>query len=115
MQLPFFGLKLEDLYGASWHLHLYFFVFLFLSELLHVFDIQHALTFFVPCFSGSTSGAFKGGHDVVAEKDLEHLLYLLDGKAGVAVWQNQMERTTPNMIYQAWRHEPEVKYGIFTL
>ncbi|XP_008805969.1 uncharacterized protein LOC103718779 isoform X1 [Phoenix dactylifera] len=57
---------------------------------------------------GSFSGAFKGGHDVVIEKDLEHLLHLLDGKAGDAVWQNQMERTTPNMIYQAWRHEPEV-------
>lgn len=57
---------------------------------------------------GSFSGAFEDGDDVVAEKDLEHLLHLLDGKVGDSVWQNQMERTTPNMIYQAWRHEPEV-------
>lgn len=23
-------------------------------------------------------------------------------------WQSLMERSTPNMSYQAWRHEPEV-------
>ncbi|XP_008786105.2 uncharacterized protein LOC103704543 isoform X1 [Phoenix dactylifera] len=55
-----------------------------------------------------SSGAFEDGHDVVTDKDLEHLLHFLDGKVGDAVWQNQMERTTPNMMYQAWRHEPEV-------
>lgn len=54
------------------------------------------------------SVTFEGEHDVVTEKDLEHLLYLLDGKIGDAAWQNLMERTTHNMIYQAWRHEPEV-------
>ncbi|KAJ6801015.1 uncharacterized protein M6B38_199365 [Iris pallida] len=46
--------------------------------------------------------------DAVTEKDLEHLLYLLDGKVGDNFWQNMMERTTSNMTYQAWRHEPEV-------
>ncbi|KAJ6835901.1 uncharacterized protein M6B38_329505 [Iris pallida] len=46
--------------------------------------------------------------DAVTEKDLDHLLYLLDGKVGDTVWQNMMERTTSNMTYQAWRHEPEV-------
>ncbi|XP_020092487.1 uncharacterized protein LOC109712996 [Ananas comosus] len=62
---------------------------------------------------GSSSVTFEGEHDVVTEKDLEHLLYLLDGKIGDAAWQNLMERTTHNMIYQAWRHEPEVSPIIY--
>ncbi|XP_028804347.1 uncharacterized protein LOC114759348 [Neltuma alba] len=43
----------------------------------------------------------------VTEADLEHLLHLLEGKDGVMDWQSLMERSTPNMAYQAWRHEPE--------
>ncbi|KAJ0982398.1 hypothetical protein J5N97_010653 [Dioscorea zingiberensis] len=45
--------------------------------------------------------------DIVTEKDLEHLLHFLDGKVVDSTWQQFMERTTPNMVYQAWRHEPE--------
>ncbi|XWS13782.1 hypothetical protein CRYUN_Cryun36dG0067500 [Craigia yunnanensis] len=45
--------------------------------------------------------------DIVTENDLAHLLYLLEGKDGEMEWQSMMERTTPNMSYQAWRHEPE--------
>lgn len=44
----------------------------------------------------------------VTEKDLEHLLHLLDGKDGEMAWQSMMERSTSNLTYQAWRHEPEV-------
>ncbi|XP_022875098.1 uncharacterized protein LOC111393675 [Olea europaea var. sylvestris] len=44
----------------------------------------------------------------VTEKDLEHLLHLLNGKDGELVWQEMMERSTSNMTYQAWHHEPEV-------
>nr|XP_043629440.1 uncharacterized protein LOC122600747 [Erigeron canadensis] len=46
-----------------------------------------------------------GDHEVVTDKDLEYLLHLLDGKD--AVWQNMIERSTPNMACQAWRYEPE--------
>ncbi|XP_072957805.1 uncharacterized protein [Typha angustifolia] len=56
----------------------------------------------------SSNGTLEGENDVVTGKDLEHLLYLLDGKVGDGAWQHQMERTTHNMLYQAWRHEPEV-------
>lgn len=56
---------------------------------------------------GSTSGNFGIEHEIVTEKDLDHLIQLLDGKIGDAAWQNQMERTTSNMLYQAWRYEPE--------
>ncbi|CAL5392572.1 unnamed protein product [Camellia sinensis] len=45
--------------------------------------------------------------DVVTEKDVEHLLNLLESKDGEMGWQNLMERSTSNMAYQAWRHEPE--------
>ncbi|PWA44983.1 START domain-containing protein [Artemisia annua] len=47
----------------------------------------------------------EGDHDVITEKDLEHLLHLLDGKD--LVWQSMMERSTSNMACQAWRYEPE--------
>ncbi|GJN10066.1 hypothetical protein PR202_ga28127 [Eleusine coracana subsp. coracana] len=47
---------------------------------------------------------FEGEHDIVTEKDLEHLLQLLDNKeSGDTTWQNLMERTTSNMTYKAWR------------
>lgn len=46
--------------------------------------------------------------DIVTENDLEHLLHLLEGKDREMEWQSMMERSTPNMAYQAWRHEPEV-------
>ncbi|KAK2647192.1 hypothetical protein Ddye_022387 [Dipteronia dyeriana] len=45
--------------------------------------------------------------DIITENDLEHLLHLLEGKDGELEWQHMMERSTPNMAYQAWRHEPE--------
>lgn len=56
---------------------------------------------------GSASGNFGIEHEIVTEKDLDHLIQLLDGKIGDAAWQHQMERTTSNMLYQAWRYEPE--------
>jgi len=52
---------------------------------------------------------FEDEHDTVTEKDLEHLLQLLDNKESWdTAWQNLMERTTSNMTYKAWRREPEV-------
>lgn len=45
---------------------------------------------------------------VVTENDLEHLLQLLERKDGEIEWQTLMEKSTPNMTYQAWRSEPEV-------
>lgn len=49
----------------------------------------------------------EGEKTVVAENDLEHLLQLFDGKDGEMAWQSMMERSTSNLAYQAWRHEPE--------
>ena len=65
---------------------------------------------------GNGTTIFEGEHDTVTEKDLEHLLQLLDNKeSGDTAWQNLMERTTSNMTYKAWRREPEVCFacGIF--
>ncbi|KAI4342692.1 hypothetical protein MLD38_027284 [Melastoma candidum] len=45
--------------------------------------------------------------DVVTEGDFEHLLQLLSTKEGDIEWQNMMDRSTPNMAYEAWRHEPK--------
>ncbi|KAH6788120.1 Polyketide cyclase/dehydrase and lipid transport superfamily protein [Perilla frutescens var. hirtella] len=52
------------------------------------------------------TGAPEGESNVVVEKDLEHLLKLLNAKDGEMSWQSMMERSTSNMTYQAWRHEP---------
>ncbi|XP_044500460.1 uncharacterized protein LOC123221653 [Mangifera indica] len=54
-----------------------------------------------------TSVSAEREQDVVTENDLEHLLHLLEGKDGEMEWQSLMERSNPNMTYQAWRHEPE--------
>lgn len=51
--------------------------------------------------------------DAVTENDLEHLLHLLEGN-GEMEWQSMMDKSTPNMAYQAWRHEPEVDFIILT-
>ena len=56
-----------------------------------------------------TRSIFEGKHDSITEKDLDHLVQLLDNKeSGHTAWQHLMERTTSNMTYKAWRHEPEV-------
>ncbi|XP_002517011.2 uncharacterized protein LOC8280167 [Ricinus communis] len=57
--------------------------------------------------SVSSCGEPQEGEDVVTENDLEHLLHLLEGKDGQMEWQFMMERSTSNMAYQAWRHEPQ--------
>ncbi|RZC31555.1 StAR-related lipid transfer protein 7, mitochondrial isoform B [Glycine soja] len=45
--------------------------------------------------------------DTVTQADLEHFLHLLEGKDEMMDWQSFMERSTPNMQYKAWRHDPE--------
>ncbi|XP_061354434.1 uncharacterized protein LOC133299050 [Gastrolobium bilobum] len=57
--------------------------------------------------SRSSDKAEERGQDIVTQTDLENLLHLLDGKDGVMDWQIFMDRTTPSMQYQAWRHDPE--------
>lgn len=46
--------------------------------------------------------------DTVTQADLEHFLHLLEGKDGLMDRQCFMEKSTPNMQYKAWRHDPEV-------
>ncbi|EPS72938.1 hypothetical protein M569_01819, partial [Genlisea aurea] len=41
----------------------------------------------------------------VTERDLEHLLRLLDGEI---TWQSMMERSTSNLANKAWSHEPKM-------
>ncbi|KAF9677681.1 hypothetical protein SADUNF_Sadunf08G0132700 [Salix dunnii] len=58
--------------------------------------------------SVSSSGELEDREDIITENDIEHLLHLLEGKDGQMEWQCMMERSTSNMRYQAWRHEPKV-------
>ncbi|KAJ0264769.1 START domain-containing protein [Hirschfeldia incana] len=41
------------------------------------------------------------------EKELKHLLHLLEAENANIEWQSMMDKTTLNMSYQAWRHEPQ--------
>ncbi|KAL0742821.1 hypothetical protein Bca4012_084334 [Brassica carinata] len=45
--------------------------------------------------------------EIVTEKDLKHLLHLLEAGNANMEWLSMMDKTTPNMSYQAWRHEPQ--------
>ncbi|CAN0887207.1 StAR-related lipid transfer protein 7, mitochondrial [Linum grandiflorum] len=58
-------------------------------------------------FSHSASSTCEEREELVTENDLEHLLFLLEGKDSQMDWQCIMEKTPPNMSYQAWRYEPQ--------
>ncbi|KAF5948565.1 hypothetical protein HYC85_014522 [Camellia sinensis] len=45
--------------------------------------------------------------NVVVEKDLEHLLQLIETKGGKMEWQSMMGHSTSNLTYQAWRLDLE--------
>lgn len=44
----------------------------------------------------------------VTMEDLHHLWQLVEVKDGGPPWIQMMDRSTPNMNYQAWRREPKV-------
>ncbi|XP_057951291.1 uncharacterized protein LOC131146043 [Malania oleifera] len=44
---------------------------------------------------------------VVPQTDFEHLYHLVELKDGGPTWIQMMDRSTPNMSYQAWRRDPE--------
>ncbi|PSS32952.1 StAR-related lipid transfer protein like [Actinidia chinensis var. chinensis] len=44
---------------------------------------------------------------VVTQEDLEHLCHLVDRTDGGPPWKHVMDRSTPNMSYQAWQRDPE--------
>ncbi|XP_042480136.1 uncharacterized protein LOC122061037 [Macadamia integrifolia] len=44
---------------------------------------------------------------LVTGEDLEHLCQLVEVKDGGPAWIQMMDRSTPNMSYQAWRRDPE--------
>ncbi|KAL1832432.1 hypothetical protein ACET3Z_002083 [Daucus carota] len=54
-----------------------------------------------------TTGASSRENVAVDENDLEHLLHIINGKGGQMNWQHLMDRSTSNMAYQAWFHDPE--------
>ncbi|CAM8916237.1 unnamed protein product [Rhodiola kirilowii] len=56
---------------------------------------------------GATCESVQKDREMVTDKDLDRLLNMVDINDEGLIWQNLMERSTPNMSYQAWRHEPE--------
>ncbi|OMO83392.1 hypothetical protein COLO4_22565 [Corchorus olitorius] len=50
----------------------------------------------------------EGLSSVVTEEDLKHLWQLVEMKDGGPSWIEMMDRSTPNMKYQAWRRDPKI-------
>ncbi|XP_060203990.1 uncharacterized protein LOC132632165 [Lycium barbarum] len=43
----------------------------------------------------------------ITDEDLEHLWHLVERKDGGPPWKHMMDRSTPNMSYQAWQRDRE--------
>ncbi|KAF7828089.1 StAR-related lipid transfer protein 7, mitochondrial [Senna tora] len=56
---------------------------------------------------GSSSQVENDKSSLLTERDLEHLSKLVEEKDGGPAWIQMMDRSTPNMTYQAWRRDPE--------
>lgn len=52
---------------------------------------------------------------VVTDADLRYLDGLVEEKDGGPAWIQMMDRSTPNMSYQAWRRDPEVAFSPLAL
>lgn len=46
----------------------------------------------------------------VTEEDLQHLFRLVEVTDGGPEWHKMMDKSLPNMRYQAWRRDPEVGF-----
>lgn len=51
----------------------------------------------------------------VTSEDLDHLCKLVEMTDGGPSWHQMMDKSLPNMSYQAWRREPEVMNMIHRL
>ncbi|XP_055821802.1 uncharacterized protein LOC129890250 [Solanum dulcamara] len=62
-----------------------------------------------PSISSSTSSSLhrEGEKSVVTDADLHYLDGLVEEQDGGPAWIQMMDRSTPNMSYQAWRRDPE--------
>lgn len=80
-------------------------LFLIRSSQLLKFDYCTKLNSYV--FSSSKLETEKSS--VVNVDDLKHLHNLVEEKDGGPAWIQMMDRSTPNMSYQAWRRDPEVE------
>lgn len=62
-----------------------------------------------PSISSSTSSSLQleGEKSLVTDEDLRYLDGLVEEQDGGPAWIQMMDRSTPNMSYQAWRRDPE--------
>lgn len=63
-----------------------------------------------PSISSSTSSSLhhpEGEKSLVIDADLHYLDGLVEEQDGGLAWIQMMDRSTPNMSYQAWRRDPE--------
>ncbi|XP_007039199.2 PREDICTED: uncharacterized protein LOC18605857 [Theobroma cacao] len=59
------------------------------------------------CSTCCSSQLNEGRSSVVTEEDLKHLWQLVEMRDGGPSWIHMMDRSTPNMSYQAWRRDPK--------
>lgn len=53
--------------------------------------------------------------NLVNEDDLKHFHNLVEEKDGGPSWIHMMDKSAPDMTYQAWRRDPEVNFLIHSL
>ncbi|CAK9141582.1 unnamed protein product [Ilex paraguariensis] len=71
-------------------------------------DFKEEITFPSTEISSCSSSQLKNEESVVITKeDLEHLCHLVERKDGGPTWKHLMDRSNPNMSYQAWQRDPE--------
>lgn len=59
----------------------------------------------------SSSKLDKEKSSFVTEDDLKYLHQLVEEKDEGPAWIQMMDRSTPNMSYQAWRRDPAVNFS----
>ncbi|GFY84017.1 polyketide cyclase/dehydrase and lipid transport superfamily protein [Actinidia rufa] len=70
-------------------------------------DKEQVYTPFIEEIDCGSSQLKKEEGVVVTQEDLEHLCHLVDRTDGGPPWKHMMDRSTPNMSYQAWQRDPE--------
>ncbi|THU73105.1 hypothetical protein C4D60_Mb04t19290 [Musa balbisiana] len=71
-------------------------------------SLDQPMASLLSCSGGSSVPQQPDGEkSAVTEKDLQHLCQLVEMTDGGPAWRKMMEKSLPNMSYQAWQRDPQ--------
>lgn len=74
-------------------------------------SLDQPMASLLSCSGGSSVPQQPDGEkSAVTEKDLQHLCQLVEMTDGGPAWRKMMEKSLPNMSYQAWQRDPQVDH-----